>query len=388
MPPLAWIVFGLAAAVCATLTTMWFRERKRVTKLSRERENYESLCRQANDALLVIDVADGKVLMANARAAELLEYELPELEASSLFQLHPPELIQRSAEIIADAWEQKGLVYRDLPLLTRTGKLLPVESSAKVMSFAGRPAVMIYARDIRQTLALEEAVHEKNTELERLNHQIRELFGRYVSHEVRDTILQAGDDALAGKEVDCTILFCDLRGFTALSEKLGAHGTVRMLNAYFTEMVGAIQAHHGTVDKFIGDAVMAVFGVPTPNEAHADFACQAALAMKAALVRFNAQFAQDLAGGDLKIGIGLASGKVIAGNLGSAQRLEYTVVGPTVNLASRLESLTKEKGELILASPETQALTQSRYIWHPIPGVEIRGVSQAQTIYGLREEKA
>jgi adenylate cyclase len=378
-----WLIAAAASALGAAMLAWALREQRQREALLVEKENFEAICRQANDPLLVIDVADGRIHKANLKAAELLGYSEDELQARTLFQLHPAELIQRSAEIIADAWEQGGLVYRDLPLLAKDGSLLPVESSARVGQYAGRPVIIIYARDIRRQLALEEEVQAKNTELERLNHQIRELFGKYVSHDVRDTILGAGESVLEGREVEVTVLFCDLRGFTALSERLGAKGTVAMLNAYFTEMVGAIQAQHGTIDKFIGDAVMAVFGAPMPNEAHADFACDAALAMLRALDKFNAEHAQSLAGGDLKIGIGLATGKVIAGNLGSEQRLEYTVVGPTVNLASRLESLTKEKKSPILASHETYQATQSRYRWKAFSGTEIRGVSEPIDVYAL-----
>jgi adenylate cyclase len=156
-----------------------------------------------------------------------------------------------------------------------------------------------------------------------------------------------------------------------------------MLNAYFTEMVGAIQKHHGTIDKFIGDAVMAVFGAPVENESHADFACAASLEMRNALRRFNAAHSGDFGGTELKIGIGLATGKVIAGNLGSKERVEYTVVGPTVNLASRLESLTKEKGMTVLADAETFQATKSRYDWKEFPGITIRGVSEPISVYGL-----
>jgi adenylate cyclase len=258
-----------------------------------------------------------------------------------------------------------------------------VESSARVGEYAGRPVIVIYARDIRRQLALEEEVRAKNAELERLHNQTRELFGRYVSQEVRDTILASGDDALAGREVPVTVLFCDLRGFTALSEGLGAKGTVEMLNAYFTEMVTAIRANHGTVDKFIGDAVMAVFGAPVADEAHAERACDASLAMLRALEKFNAEQAPRLAGKPLKIGIGLATGNVIAGNLGSAERLEYTVVGPVVNLASRLESLTKEKGAVILACHDTHEFTKSRFRWKDLGAIPVRGVSEPVTIYGL-----
>jgi PAS domain S-box-containing protein len=358
----------------------------RLKALRAEKENFETICEQANDALLVIDVADGRIHKANRRAAEMLGHSKAELEAGTLFQLHPPEFMHKSAELIADAWEKGGLVYRDLPLLTKSGELIPVESSARVAAYAGRPVIIIYARDITETLRLEEEVRAKGAELERLNHQIRELFGKYVSHEVRDTILGAGDEVLAGREVEVTVLFCDLRGFTALSETLGAQGTVQMLNAYFTEMVGAIQKHHGTIDKFIGDAVMAVFGAPVANEAHAAFACEAALEMRAALRRFNAAQASRY-GADLKIGVGLATGKVIAGNLGSQERVEYTVVGPTVNLASRLESLTKEKGMTVLCDQATFDAAKSRFEWQEFPGTAIRGVSETISVYGLAGKK-
>jgi PAS domain S-box-containing protein len=374
---------GASAVLAASMLAWALREQRRREEIETEKANFEAICQQSNDPLLVIDVADGRVHKANQQAARLLGWTVPELEARTLFQLHPPELIERSAEIIADAWEKGGLVYRELPLLTKDGGLLPVESSAKVGQYAGRPAIIIYARDIRPQLALEEQIQAKNAELERLNNQVRELFGRYVSTEVRDTILASGDSVLEGREAEITVLFCDLRGFTALSEKLGAKGTVEMLNAYFTEMVGAIRANHGTVDKFIGDAVMAVFGAPVATEAHAEYACDAALAMLRALDRFNAEQAPRLAGAPLKIGVGLATGKVIVGNLGSSERLEYTVVGPTVNLASRLESLTKEKKTAVLACHKTYEDTKSRFRWKAFEGVEIRGVSEPVSVYGL-----
>ncbi len=364
---------------------------KKLKALQAEKENLQRIFDQSNDPLLVIDVADGRIHQANPRAAELLGRPLDELKRSSLFQLHPQELIHKSAETIADAWEKGGLVYRDLPLLTASGGLIPVESSARVTSYDGRPSIIVSFRDIREQLRMEEEIQAKNRELERLNHQVRELFGRYVSGAVRDAILEAGGQELEGREVAVSVLFCDLRGFTALSEGLGARGTVRMLNAYFTEMVGAITRHHGVVDKFIGDAVMAIFGAPIPNEAHADFACEAALEMLQSLEGFNranAASGAEAVSPLLKIGIGIATGAVIAGNLGSKERLEYTVVGPTVNLASRLESLTKEKGSVVLVSPETWQAAQSRFEWKEFPDTSIRGISRPISVYGLVGKRA
>ena len=155
----------------------------------------------------------------------------------------------------------------------------------------------------------------------------------------------AGDVELGGKTLELTILFCDLRDFTSLSEKRSAHEIVALLNEYFTEMVDCVMAEGGVVDKYIGDNIMAVFGAPvTRARRRAPARCAPRFACARRSTQLNERFAR--AGmAKLRFGIGLHTGEVVAGNIGSARRMEYTVIGDAVNLASRLESKTKELGD-------------------------------------------
>ena len=177
---------------------------------------------------------------------------------------------------------------------------------------------------------------------------IQKTFGRFVDPAVRDHLLQ-GNTCLGGEICECTVLFCDIRNFTAMSEKLRPEEVVSFLNAYFTKMEQCITRNHGIINKYIGDAVMALFGAPAKSQNHAEDAFSAAIEMKDALAGLNAQ----RSAGHLPpvgFGIGLHSGDVLAGNIGSDTRLEYTVIGDTVNTASRIEALCKEyKTDLLLS---------------------------------------
>ncbi|MFH1594850.1 MAG: adenylate/guanylate cyclase domain-containing protein [Pseudomonadota bacterium] len=204
---------------------------------------------------------------------------------------------------------------------------------------------------------------------ERERSRLRKIFGRYVSEEVVEKLLASGRQPdLGGEVLTVTVLFSDIRNFTSMSESLTPHEVVEMLNAYFSQVCEPILAHGGTVDKFIGDAVMVVFGSPAPQPDHARRALRAALVMveKARDFRtwIDTRFPnRGLA--DFKIGIGLHSGEAVVGNIGSPQRFEFTAIGDTVNTASRLEGLTKELGWSIVASSETIAAAG--------PGVVIGG---------------
>ena len=160
---------------------------------------------------------------------------------------------------------------------------------------------------------------------------------------------------LGGEALTITVLFADIRNFTAISERLHPHEVVAMLNAYFSSICEPILANGGTVDKYIGDAVMAVFGAPAPHPDHARRALATALAMAARAGDFQAWMSRRFPEKNLPefhIGIGLHTGEAVVGNIGSPKRLEYTCIGDTVNIASRLESLTKELGWTIIASEQ------------------------------------
>jgi class 3 adenylate cyclase len=192
---------------------------------------------------------------------------------------------------------------------------------------------------------------------ERERARLRQLFGRYVSEEVVEKVLASGKQPdLGGEALTVTVLFSDIRNFTSLSESLTPHEVLEMLNAYFTRACAPVLDQGGLVDKFIGDAVMAVFGAPVPQPDHARRALAAALAVQEQAREFQAWLAQRFPGrlaGDFQVGIGLHTGEVVVGNIGTPKRFEFTAIGDTVNLASRLEGLTKELGWGIVASEGT-----------------------------------
>jgi class 3 adenylate cyclase len=179
---------------------------------------------------------------------------------------------------------------------------------------------------------------------------IKETFGAYVSPEVVRKVLERRQSAVAGERRRVTVLFADLRQFTSLSERMRPEEVVEILNAYLDRMTRIIAERGGRIDKFIGDAIMADWGALEEVEAAETEAVQAALEMVSALGTFNQE--RGLAARPLAIGIGLHVGDVIAGSIGSEQKLEFTVIGDTVNVASRLEGLTKRYGATIVASRE------------------------------------
>ena len=226
---------------------------------------------------------------------------------------------------------------------------------------------------------------------EREKSHIRHAFGKYVSEAAIERILASGAaPAPGGSLAVVTILFSDIRDFTTLSERLSAQDVVELLNAYFSKVCEIILAHGGMIDKFIGDAVMAVFGAPLASADHARQALATALGMVEAAKEFNSwlntRFPQ-LGGWSFRIGVGLHSGPAVVGNIGSRQRLDFTVIGDTVNTASRLEGFTKVMGCPVVASQAAVdmagagVLTGRREQAHvkgksePVPALEILGLA-------------
>jgi adenylate cyclase len=188
--------------------------------------------------------------------------------------------------------------------------------------------------------------------------RLRSLFARYVSDDVADLAVSGGLPDTGGTEVELTILFLDIRNFTAMSEKLSSREVFEMLNAWLPRACAPVLAHGGNVDKFIGDAVMAVFGSPVHQPDHARQAIVAAREIAAAAETFRKWLAARFPERGLPlfaIGIGIHSGRAVVGNLGTERRVEFTAIGDAVNLASRLESSTKELGWHIVASSDTLA---------------------------------
>jgi len=213
---------------------------------------------------------------------------------------------------------------------------------------------------------------------------VRRLFSLYVTPEVAEHAIAHGA-ALGGQLVEVTVLFSDIRGFTTMSEHLGAEATIALLNRYLVVMSSVIAAQGGLVNKFGGDSLLAIFGSPlSPLSNHAACAVVAAQGMLVALTDFNANQRQR-GEPELRIGIGIASGPVVAGNVGSEARLEYTVIGDTVNLASRLEAMTKELGVPLLVSNVTAARLDPGMALSPLGEVPVRGKQAPTRVYGLSD---
>jgi adenylate cyclase len=197
--------------------------------------------------------------------------------------------------------------------------------------------------------------------------RIREAFGVYVDHEVAEHILEEGV-SFEGEEVEVTLMFIDVRDFTQWAEETPASEVVERLNSLFDLAVPVIHDHKGHVDKFVGDGLLAVFGAPQRSEAHADEGLKAAVEIVDKLSSEGP--------GDLAVGIGLNSGPVVAGNVGGGGRLEFSVVGDAVNVASRIESATRETGDPILLSEDTAERLKGDYELERRDGFELKGKSE------------
>ena len=218
--------------------------------------------------------------------------------------------------------------------------------------------------------------------------RLKNTMYRYMTQELAEKLLQSGNAKLGGDRKEVSILFSDIRGYTNLVEKMEPEDVVSMLNEYFAPMGDAIFRHQGMVDKYMGDAIMAVFGSPIPLEDHGWKSVQTALEMRLALIEFNAHRLA-LNNRPIRIGMGIHSGEAISGNVGHSRRMEFTVIGDDVNLASRLEGTTKMYGCDIVLSESTYQYCHDRVWVRELDIVRVKGKKQPVKIYelvGLRSD--
>ncbi|HQO03070.1 MAG TPA: adenylate/guanylate cyclase domain-containing protein, partial [Spirochaetota bacterium] len=211
--------------------------------------------------------------------------------------------------------------------------------------------------------------------------KMKDAFGKFVNQEIAEQVLK-GELQLGGERKVAAVFFSDIRRFTAISEKMEPEEVVEFLNEYMTRMVGCVNETFGVVDKFIGDAIMAIWGTPVSRGNDTENAVNAALLMRKELLEFNRD-----RGGDkrpiIQIGCGINTGPVLAGQIGSNDRMEYTVIGDTVNLASRIEALNKPFGTDILISEDSYELVKDLYRMEPMQKIKVKGKEGSQQIYAV-----
>ncbi|MDF1497098.1 MAG: adenylate/guanylate cyclase domain-containing protein [Patescibacteria group bacterium] len=229
---------------------------------------------------------------------------------------------------------------------------------------------------------------ERRVASEKQKREIRHAFSHYVSSSVVDSILEnPAQLQLGGVRKDMTVMFSDVRGFTTISEGLSPDALVKLMNTYLTRMTEIVFKHEGVLDKYIGDAVMAFWNAPLDQEDHAKRAVDTALEMLSELRKMN----EEKLFGDLeiKIGVGINSGEMVVGNMGSTDRFDYTVIGDNVNLGSRMEGLTKQYGIALLISESTKnELPEGEYLIRPIDLVAVKGKSKPIKMYEVIKKVA
>ncbi|MFW6369439.1 MAG: adenylate/guanylate cyclase domain-containing protein, partial [Myxococcota bacterium] len=237
-------------------------------------------------------------------------------------------------------------------------------------SIAGQAGVAMLNAELIERIKLEEAAR---------SHLERFLSPALVQKVSRGEL----DLKKGGSLVTATILFSDIRGFTSMSERLPAEDVVKLLNEHFEDMVEAVFDHHGVLDKFLGDSVMAIWGVPVGGEDDAQRALRAALEMQRRVKVMNER-QRERGGPTIGVGIGVNTGECVVGNMGSSRRLEYTVIGDTVNLASRLCSLAKA-GEIVV-SEHTKEAIGGRFELTPLAAQQVKGKARPVSLFRLESE--
>jgi adenylate cyclase len=245
--------------------------------------------------------------------------------------------------------------------------------------------------ELLATLASQGAVSLENAKLiEQMKKEenIRTNLARYLSPQVVDRIIKHDVEVnLGGERKEVTVLFSDIRNFTTITEKLPPDQLVRILNEYFTKMAGLIFDNQGSVDKYIGDAIVAVYGSLIETTDHAEFAVKTAAAMMTAIAELNKRWQEIYNGFTMDIGIGINTGKAFLGNIGSPERMEFTVIGDMVNIAARLSCLAKP-GQILLSKGTFSRLDQTTLQYLELPSCVLKGKSESIEVFECYHQRA
>ena len=308
---------------------------------------------------------------------------------SNIQQLHTADAVTRN-ELISSLYWEMGYVAADLLTIALILAYLLAKSIIVPLQQIKATVRAVEKNDFTRQVPvmsndeLGDVAQGVNAMVDSLyqSQKARDSLGRYMCREIRDQILAGDNTDLEGEMKRVTLLFSDLRGFTGMVEKNHPRDVVKILNQYFNEMTLAVRAHKGLILQYVGDEVEAVFGAPVGYEDHPDMAVKAALEMRQRLEQLNAKLA-DQGFPRLVHGIGIHSGAVLAGNIGSEERMSYALVGDTVNTASRIEGLTKTLGADIILSQTTHSLLTGSYRTEQLPPVRVKGKDEDLIVYRL-----
>lgn len=326
-------------------------------------KNYnESILESMSNGVMTFD-ADDKIVTCNQAGLRILETKLADLVSrpvAEFFQGKNDWVVQSLKKVQADR----------TPAITMDAEI-EVGKNRKSVNVTVLPLTSGNNDNLGSMMLIEDISSEK---------RLKSTMSRYMDPRLADKLLQGGEEILGGHTSAATVLFSDVRSFTTLTEELGAQGTVALLNEYFTIMVECIQREGGMLDKFIGDAIMAVFGTPLANPDDPDRAVRAAISMMRELGVYNKE-RTSVGKKPIDIGIGLNTDQVVSGNIGSPKRMDYTVIGDGVNLAARLESACKQYGAHILISQNTVAQLRGTYRMREIDAVVVKGKTEPAHVY-------
>jgi len=347
--------------------------------VKQQEQMQRDILRSLSDGVISTD-KEGKIIAVNESAKELLGLDgNVRLEGEQISNVIEIEDKEKSGNNKFAQWFNKAIggkdvrarqqYYPDQTLLSKGNEQQrSVNLSVNTIADAADPS------KVRGALVVMEDISDEK--------RLKSTMYRYMTQELAEELLKLDDAKLGGDRKDVSILFSDIRGYTALTESLEAEEVVGMLNEYFESMVDAIFKNKGTLDKYIGDAIMAVFGSPLPLKDHAWRAVQTSLEMRHRLAEFNARRTANNKV-PIRIGIGINSDSVISGNIGSSKRMEFTAIGDGVNLGSRLESASKQYGCDIIISEYTYKPCAAQVCARELDKIRVKGKTQPVSIYEL-----
>jgi len=326
-------------------------------------KNYsESMLESMSNGVITLN-EDGKIITCNAAGLRIM-------------QVLPEDILEQQSEdffVGTNSWILDKIKQVEETQVSDVTMDAVIEFNEEKISInlTVLPLISVDQKKLGSMIMIEDISSEK---------RMKSTMSRYMDPSLADQLLKGKENFLGGKSTNATVLFSDIRGFTTLTEELGAQGTVSFLNEYFTIMVECIQREGGLLDKFIGDAIMAAFGMPIAHGDDEDRGVRTAISMINEVTAWNAK-RMDNGKKPVDIGIGLNTDTVVSGNIGSPKRMDYTMIGDGVNLASRLERACKQYSARILISENTYKKLRGTYYIREIDRVVVKGKTEPVSIY-------